>query len=720
MKLALERYESAINDLQGIRGLPPEEAAATPVRLQAYFLMGQALISAGNPSGAIDAIDLMVEEYGEVWGEIYGERALVEKANALALTNRASDAVTILTDIIELDGPGKGFAQEALNEIRQEHGSIKLSCDVLARSSEGAIRKARISERTEDWYDAIRALHDACDACLADPKNLREFGANALMNLGHCFAQLDRPYEAALAYERGNELTDPHYGTPGWPEDLDAADFLYYAYVQWKKLGNQNPDYADRGQETRDKLARVYKDSEQVKELTYYMAWELMGDAQSQRRQKKLDEALGTLRDAINRFSQVRKDSRKYEATLFLIGRARYELVNTLMEQQKVRRGRQALPPDIEQEAKTAVDAFLTYRTYLETAPPAITEKVLADRAYNNRWTSYYLGRLAYYRQRFEEAVGHYQAARSEDDPDFSAKCDQYAIQAQLAAGLEDEAEAAYQTMKSTYDVMHKQVALSALELAKHFDNRYLKLNAEGREDQAQDAELKSAEYFYDYAQAGTPTADNLLNISQKFLKVADDYREAGNSEAAEDYYRKAIWCIDQYLQLEEDPAQKATIEEQKVWIQYYLGDDQQAAPAFQRLVEARPERADVRLALGWCLVGLGEYDEALAHFEEVEGGVERFSPSWILARYGIAYCLAKKNPTPQDSKDASANGMKASEWLGFRGSRMIKDMRQLIQLGKTPEGDTIYFRDPDDPRRRVKPLGELWRRVELLLRQRR
>jgi tetratricopeptide (TPR) repeat protein len=99
----------------------------------------------------------------------------------------------------------------------------------------------------------------------------------------------------------------------------------------------------------------------------------------------------------------------------------------------------------------------------------------------------------------------------------------------------------------------------------------------------------------------------------------------------------EALRCLDELLQRRPDDFD---ILVRRAWTSRVVGWTSDAVPFFEKALAVRPEADNVRLAIAEIQIGLGRYDEAQAHLEQLR----QRDPNNPAVLFGLAGCLAGHN----------------------------------------------------------------------------
>ena len=645
-------------DLDQATRLAPEYARLiTDLSETAYYQAARIYNRTGKYEEADKAVKRMISEFASRKLEL-GEKgfmARLEQARALLKMNdpsKTDEAAEICKDVADKN-PKNNVGWEAkriLKDIIEKTTSstvtaIALSPDVLFSAADGY--------RSEQKYQAaIRAYLKVIRACKTKQQQ-QEFVPKTWNAIGSCYSLLKpekRWLEASIAYEMGFQAAK---GGPD--QEMSKRNAMnWYSALMRRAKETRDPFDNKRMRAARDLLVQTGLGSE---DLVFLIALDKFNRAMSATGAEK---ATG-MKDAIEDFKQVSRDSSMYERSLVYQARCHFEMG----------------------KFEDALKAFKEFKKTLAGLPIAGTKRQRQNRiiaqAEGAYWLSQTLIELKKYKEAFEALKGF--ESEYSTQKDFFPAVMYNRLRAKLGLQEFDEAEKLYKQMKTAYpDSARTATAAYFIGLA------YIDKAQSVRGDTAKPAPKeyiqylqKGTEFMRRYCEAsGYDSFKNLKSVCE-WYKELGDLGLKGAYETARDQYKTLLKVFGK------DPNYKTDIQTD-IYRGYAevlnkLHDFQTAKPIWQRLVNANTKNVGILREAAFCyggwlevkgnefieIPGTGDYappldkkrdkkklvlNNAYSIWNYLLTGITqraRGTPEWYEAKFYTAYTLYKageRDPT--------------------------------------------------------------------------
>ncbi len=551
-----------------------------------------------------------------------------------------------------LDLEARAVVQEVLAMAPPE---AEIPFHVIADAYEGAY----VQKKYELARDGFKILISR----LAGRPEANDFGAKAYYYLGRSWTNLNRPLLAAVTFRAGFEQ---------FPDDEEFSEQLAR---NWLSLAENLRNRA-RGDAGLDAFFRAAEEAVQSVggDASGGIAWRsAKGDYDAARdalRAGDEEEALRLFRRAIQGFEKIDRASPYYEQALVQAGLAEYHQM--------------ALDPGAGRRAFQRFQEYLeNFVTNPENTP--VTPRQRKVRKDQTARADYYRGQVKYKEARagnqeaWNELLQLYEGYldRHPDQYSYGAATYTYRMEALLALGREQEAEALFEELVNL-PFEHNFTNRGAFILFSHFNSKLEDLEGPARREALQ----KAARYLSIMNQTSArPQFGNLRTEADLRMQLGEWATAAALLERALDLaegmdgnavYQTEMDLVEAYLAMDKPGAAKAVIDR-------YLAD-----PAFNK--KGRVIAAGVKIKSGWIQMRKGrpvevpgssttaaEFQEAsellskliLAHEQGLGPDQNKFrDPEWWRLKLQQAYVLYRWGQVDSSKRGAHRKLIESLERL--------------------------------------------------------
>lgn len=673
----LKKFGEATALFSSILSLPLE-AQFEQVRIVAYWRFAESLNADNKFPEAVALIEKMEKDYpAQALNGPAGQSAILEKGKALAGQQQFRTAIGQAMRIVSHDRP---FMRPQALKLLAAWSPMDPSAgaEIAMKQAEGLRNQYRQFGKEGLLLLAIAAYQEAGTRIQTDEER-KQYGAEVWVQVGDAYYELERFYEAGLAYERGAKA-------PGADPDT-AGKCAYWAYRAYSDRFKQTkPDEFDKTlyRNARSYFTSTFPNHPLKGNIPFWEARDLEDD------KKFLDAATA--------YERLDPSSEKFEEALARAGGCYYREYSEREAKAKAQKQEpNASDKKLLDDAHGKLEAFLK-RTGEGTAP--LDDPAKQQNRQNARALSvFYLGRIAEARGDLKKVLEIFQGFAETNKAQKQLVSDVLFIELRTLDALKMVEEAPgklaeLEAFNPTYGFLGAAKQL----VGKLFDAEAEKLTTAGKLEEAAGYSRRAADLLATWlrgdAKAGR-VADNLSSVGLKCRKVADAERTAGRKEEALKFFEYAASMFERlYTDAAKFKLEKAGAEA----VAFSLSDCQVAAAelldetgrkeeatkAWQGavgLLEAlhakNPRNKTVMERLANAFQRANQLEKALDLFTKLATKGKQFSPEWWEAKYWqieIQFRMGKKDVV----KSLLENLRLLTPDLG--GEEMAKRMTELAK----------------------------------------
>ncbi|MBU0755889.1 MAG: tetratricopeptide repeat protein [Planctomycetes bacterium] len=585
LDLAKQVYDPQTGvDLDQAKNLSPEYAKLiTDITETAYFQVTLIYTKMGEYEKADETVEDMIERFSSKELELssIGDQARLAQAKALlelGEPEKADKAAQICKEVGDRN-PANNVGREAkivlksiIDSVGTAGGSsaaFNLSPGVLFAAAEGAKLERNFLEAIQAYMKVLAAL---------DTKELKnEFLAKTWFAVGFCYTQLRRHLEASVAYEQG--FTDPDKG----PDDqtFEANAMNWYSALTQRHKETKDPYDEKKKKDARNRLVQLNVSTD----LRYMIANDKFTKAATLTGEER-DQAL---KEAMEEYSQMDKQSSLYETSLVYVARCYHEMG----------------------KYDAALKAFDEFQQYINRVGIPGSPKQKANRKKALAEGIYWRAENYLKMERYEDALRTLEGFEDE----FKAQADfvPAVIFDRLLAkiGLNDfkAAEKLYQELDANYPDSVR-TSMAAYKLGFHYNDKADALRGDPESQPTAEyieTRKKCAEYMYIYCEKSNfDSFQNLKHVCEWYQELGDNGVEDG-WQTSRTYFEKLLKEFSKQPQYKEEIDDIVNRRYGEVLLS--LKDFQTAKPVWLRLLNANRKSIGVLRSTATCLGGWLEYD---------------------------------------------------------------------------------------------------------------
>lgn len=273
----------------------------------ASLSLAQLLNRAGKQKEAVAAIDEAFARDKGLERDGMGYQLKLEKAQALFDSGNAVEAKKLNTQVLKADPEGY------FGYLAREQAKRWTSGPRARSTAEDLMNAAEASIDKEQWIAALQSLRRCVELAVTNDDKEKHHPA-AYYKMGNCWLKLNRPYEAAFAFENVYR---------GFPKNPLSPQACYESIRCYANEYNVSGDKRD--EDAKDQISTVLRQNwpnhPAARNIAYLQAEKI--EKQAQKSEKPEDKAK-LYRQAAELYLQVREDAEAYENALISAGYCYY------------------------------------------------------------------------------------------------------------------------------------------------------------------------------------------------------------------------------------------------------------------------------------------------------------------------------------------------------------------------------------------------------------